>query len=157
MSVAVASSIVCLVVCMALFPIPIHGGVMFFFEVVWHELLDWKNSHEVAIDTRKADRFRQSLEGRFKGTIAYEIESIAPQKDWVEVRVSGGIQPWKNESNGLVWSDPVVWKNGPSRPSLEEAKTFCQSLEPVGYWALPTEAEMSLFWKANQLQKSVGR
>jgi hypothetical protein len=33
-------------------------------------------------------------------------------------------------------------------PDLDQARAFCADIEPKGFWALPTEAELSLFWKA---------
>ncbi len=127
------------------FPIPIHGG----FTIVLQELIDnYRNDqrlreHEEA--RLKESDFLKALEKRFVASLPLEkLEQVSD--NWVRVETGSDVNAWLDKKSGLIWTEPIRW-NGPSRPSLEEAKSFCAGLTPRGYWALPTAAERVLFWQ----------
>ena len=129
-----------------LFPFPIHGGVTFFGEVLWEELL--LRVHEQA-DRREEGRnqdFRHALEQRFAGDLPF-VPGRRREGLWMEAVLEDGSLAWYDTETGLVWSDTQIAGSLEPGGDVEQARRFCSRKQPGGYWALPTEGELFSFWE----------
>jgi len=130
-----------------IWPIPIHGGFTFLGAIMLDELIDqWEQVEEKSV-VRKDERFLQSLETRFSGTLKYE-RVIPLAGDWSTVTLSDGGTAWLDNHSGLIWSEPQGLTTDNPLDALEAGKALCRNYVPAGYWALPTEAERYQFWRA---------
>ena len=145
------------VIVLALFyPIPIHGGVTFLIEILIEEWQAQQQNRGVRIQEEAQDAFIDSLKTRFAGPLAFQI--VGPSLgSWSKITTVEGTAGWHESQNHLVWTDLLSWPDAPPVPTLQDAKAFCHSLSPQGYWALPTEAELYFFWKADGPRVSPGQ
>ncbi len=129
------------------YPIPIHGGFTFPGEILLHELKSERIQLEQSMKNEQKEAFQQKLAARFSGRLAFSArEKLSGQ--WSSFRTAVGITGWYDEQGGLAWTDMLQIESSLSPPDLGRAKVFCAEVEPKGCWALPTEAELSLFWRA---------
>jgi hypothetical protein len=129
-----------------LLPIPIHAGFTFLAEILVHELKDeWRQAEVVQKDERKA-AFAAKLAGRFRGRLPLPMTEQAGVH-WRTFPRGGSGRGWYDPGSGLIWTDVLALEGGIA-PGLEQVRAVCGKQEPPGFWALPTEAELSLFWKA---------
>lgn len=126
------------------FPIPIHGGFTFPLEIAWHELKRerWQQERRDAGD--KSHAFRKKIEQRFSGPLVTEA-TLSVKDGWRSSVMNSGHEIWLDDASGLFWLGPLPAGRESITPG--EAKAFCRALEPVGHWALPSEAELALFWQ----------
>ncbi len=129
------------------FPIPIHGGFTFPVEIMLAEL----RSERVRVEHKESDErkeaFLKKLAARFRGPLALPVQE--PEKEPLSsFTTAGGARGWYDTRSGLAWTDLLALERTGAPPDLERAKAFCADIEPKGFWALPTEAELLLFWKA---------
>ena len=151
---AASFSIVPVVVLVLLYPIPIHGGVTFLIEILLEECQTQQQRHEVQVQEEQ-NACIEILNSRFAGPLEFHI--LEPSVGTWSKITTGKIEGWYESQSRLVWTDPLSWPDAPSPPSLSHAKAFCQALSPEGNWALPTEAELYFFWKADGLRVSPGQ
>lgn len=129
------------------YPIPIHGGFTFLVEVMLSELRSERARIEQTERKERKEAFREKLAARFRGQLALQArEQTAEQLS--SFTTAGGTRGWYDGRSGLAWTDMLALEHTGAPPDLDRAKAFCAELEPEGLWALPTEAELSLFWKA---------
>lgn len=133
------------ITCGLFFPMPIHGG----FTIVLEELIaNYRNNQRLKQDQDKEveeSRFMETLRERFVDSLPY-VEKEQVSENWIFIETETGTEAWLDVKSGLIWSKALPW-NRSSRPTFEEAKSFCRNFEPPGYWALPTAGERFLFWQ----------
>ena len=111
-------------------------------------IANYRNNQRLKQDQDKEvgeSRFLETLRVRFIASLPY-IEKKQVSENWMLIETETGTEGWLDVKSGLIWSKPLPW-NRSSRPTLEEAKSFCRNFEPSGYWALPTAGERFLFWQ----------
>ncbi|HAS55046.1 MAG TPA: hypothetical protein DCS42_13475, partial [Nitrospiraceae bacterium] len=136
------------VVVLALFfPIPIHGGFTFLVEVMLSELRAERTRMEQAVKNERKEDFKARLAARFNGPLVFSVRKQITEQ-WSSITAADGTQGWHHAGSGLVWTDMLALEGTRTPPELDRAKAFCAALAPISSWALPTEAELSLFWKA---------
>lgn len=129
------------------FPIPVHGGFTFPIEIMLHELRSGRRLAEQEVRNESKEAFRKKLAARFQGPLVMSVrEQVTDQ--FSSITTQGGTPGWFATRSGLAWTDMLPLDIGSAAPDLERAKAFCAQIEPRGFWGLPTEAELSLFWKA---------
>ncbi len=143
----VLAGLFCSALLVVIWPIPIHGGFTFLGATMYDELVDlWQRVEEKSV-ARKDQHFLQELEARFAGAIQYErVAALAG--DWSTVTLPSGTVAWLDNHSGLIWSEPQMLTTDNPLGALEAGKALCLEYKPVGYWALPTEAERYQFWRA---------
>ena len=125
-------------------------------EILIEEWQTQQQRREVQVQDKERDAFIESLKSRFAGPLDFQI--IEPSVgSWSKITTAGGIEGWYESQNQLVWTDLLPWPDVPPTPSLDDAKAFCQALSPHGYWALPTDADLYFFWKADGPKVSPGQ
>ncbi|OGQ94189.1 MAG: hypothetical protein A2521_05870 [Deltaproteobacteria bacterium RIFOXYD12_FULL_57_12] len=144
---ALLASGLCVTLLSLFFPIPIHGGFTFLVEIMLVELRSGLDRVEQNEKNERKEAFQEKLAARFRGPLAL------PAREQVTAQLSSfmtanGTRGWYDAQSGLAWTDMLALERTGAPPDLEQAKAFCREFEPKGYWALPTEAELSLFWKA---------
>ena len=128
-------------------PIPIHGGFTFLGAIMFDELRDELVRAEKKHVAHKEKRIMQGFEARFAGIVEYTgINKLAGS--WSTLTLKTGEHAWLDDHSGLIWSAPLVLTTDTPLSALENAKSLCRKLAPIGYWALPTEAERYQFWRA---------
>lgn len=129
-----------------LFPVPIHGGFLLSGELWWEALQEWREDR-ASREREKRERREKSQEqqaGRFAAPLATRLlEAGVP---WARVATEQGQLAYLHRPSGLVFSAPVPWAV-PGEVSWEAAHAACQAWPPAGSWALPTQAELYLFWR----------
>jgi hypothetical protein len=129
------------------FPIPVHGSFTFPFEIMLRDLRSERRRVEHQETTDKREAFRLKLAARFTGPLTMTVgEPITEQ--FSSIASAGGTQGFYDVRSRLAWTPMLPIETAGAPPDLEHAKAFCAQIQPQGYWALPTEAELSLFWKA---------
>ncbi len=127
-----------------LFPIPIHGGFMLSGEL-WLDAVDeWQRDREWAAEARRDAEFEQALDARFGAPVAVSV--LARNGHWSAVQTAFGPDAYLHRDSGLAFTDPMPWQPV-GEVTWEQAHAHCQQLEPPGSWALPTQAELYLFWR----------
>jgi hypothetical protein len=130
-----------------LFPIPVHGGFTFPIEIMLRELGSERHHAEQRERNDNREAFRKTLAARFAGTLTMTIGE--PLTDLLSsISTSDGARGWYDARSRLAWTALMPVETAGAPPDLQSATNFCAHIEPQGYWALPTEAELSLFWKA---------
>lgn len=129
------------------FPIPIHGGFTFPVEIMLAELRSERRRVEQTERNERKEAFLKKLAARFRGPLALPAPE-QPGEVLSSFSTAGGVQGWYDARSGLAWTDLLPLEGAGTPPDLERARAFCGDIEPKGFWALPTEAELSLFWKA---------
>jgi hypothetical protein len=130
-----------------IWPIPIHGGFTLLGAIMFDELRDEWERVDTVRAARKDQRFMQRLEARFVGVLEYDgVVELAG--NWSAVTLPTGEVAWLDKHSGLIWSKPLLLTTDTPLGALEAGKTLCREQAPVGYWALPTEAERYQFWRA---------
>lgn len=129
------------------FPIPGHGVFIFPVEIMIQELRSERRRVEQDEKSEKKEAFRRRLRARFAGPLAIPVRQDAAER-FYSVQTADGARGWYDESSGLVWTDMRPLDSAGAPPDLARAGAFCGQIEPKGFWALPTEAELSMFWKA---------
>ncbi len=129
------------------FPIPIHGGFTFLAEVMLQELRSERVRVEQTVGSERKEAFVRKLAARFRGPLALPAreQATGPLSSFT---TASGARGWYDARSGLAWTDMLELDRTGAPPDLDRASAFCAEVEPKGYWALPTEAELSLFWKA---------
>ncbi len=153
-TVAVLSVI--LVVLVALFPLP-HGGSI--GEALWYEL----TVHQAREPTGRPEQ-RQVTElptetsrqnggaERFAGPLPFQQDFV--EGAWRYGSVLGRTA-WLDDASGMIWGErQAVRLAGWSQTDLQAAMTWCRTVEPAGYWSLPTNAEFALAVKA-RMQEAI--
>jgi len=132
-----------------LWPIPIHGGFTVLAEVIYreleHSLTQWGQRQTRA----KRAAFATRMEARFAGPLDLNMVERMSQ-DWYRVQTRGGSYAWYDAGTGLVFSDWLGLDPSPALPSLDAAKERCRTQSPEGYWALISEPENFLLWRAGE-------
>lgn len=129
------------------FPIPVHGGFTFPVEIILHELRSERRRVDQQETNEGKEAFRKKLAARFGGPLALPFRQDAAELLYPVV-TAGGTRGFFDARSGLAWTDMLPLQPTGAPPDLAGAKAFCGQIEPKGSWALPTEAELSLFWKA---------
>jgi hypothetical protein len=144
--VALLLSLLCLGILGLFFPVPMHGGFTFPLEIAWHELkrVQWQQEENGSDEKRLA--FKQQLERRF-ATVIHLSAAKSVAKGWSSTQKDDGEEAWLDEESGLLWRAPQAVNSGGQMLTLDEAKEFCHAQPRQGYWSLPTEAELALFWR----------
>ena len=128
------------------FPVPMHGGFTFPLEIAWHELKREKWQHEEKRSDEKRLAFDKKLQQRFADTInLYATTRVA--NGWSSTQTSDGETAWLDEQSSLLWRAPQPVISGENMLTLDDAKDFCSRQSRLGYWSLPSEAELALFWQ----------
>ena len=144
---AVGLSLVAMSVFVLIWPIPIHGGFMILGEAMFGEWSrEWERRNEDRTDYEQ-QAYIASFAKRFAGELPILHRDTAGY-GWQQISYASGRLAWLDTENGQVWSEWLEITQTPSLPPLELAKKRCAQYLPVGYWALPTEAEHALMWKA---------
>jgi hypothetical protein len=128
-----------------LFPIPIHGGVMFLGQVLWNEIEQLADAQAERRDQRRDEIFHSSFERRFAGDLPF-IPSRSLEAPWMEAMLPDGTVALYDTESGLVWSNPRTVPSWQADSDLDPGRRFCARQQPAGYWALPTERELYEFW-----------
>jgi len=129
------------------FPIPVHGGFTFLVEIMLSELRSERVHIEQKERKRRKEAFQEKLAARFRGPLALPVrEQLTEQVS--SFMTANGTRGWYDARSGLAWTDMLALERTGAPPDLDRARAFCADIEPKGFWALPTEAELSLFWKA---------
>jgi hypothetical protein len=129
------------------FPIPVHGGFTFPVEIMLSELRSKRVQIEQKESKERQEAFLEKLAARFAGPLVLPVrEPLTEQLS--SFMTAHGIRGWYDSRSGLAWTDMLPLERTGAPPDLDRAKAFCAAIEPQGSWALPTEAELSLFWKA---------
>jgi hypothetical protein len=144
---ALLASVLSVVFLSLFYPIPIHGGFTFLVEIMLSELHTRQNRLEQAVKEDRKEAFRKKLAARFRGPLLFSVQEQQAAEPWHTFLREGGARGWYDTQAGLAWTDMLPLEPTGSPPDLDRAKAFCAGLEPRGFWALPTEAELSLFWK----------
>ncbi len=129
------------------FPMPIHGGFTFLFEIAIDEVKHEMQDRALAQQEKINSAFLTKFENRFSGVLSFQKLS-RESKRWYEVTSVEGTRGWHDTRSAMVWSEPFTGVGSGNRPTLDEAVSFCRHLPPAGFWALPTEAERYHFWKS---------
>lgn len=138
------------------YPIPIHGGFTFLFEIMIEELESQANQIKYEQKRDKKIAFLTGIESRFKGTLDFTI--LKQEVDsWYSVQVADGINAFYESNSKLLWRPAMVLEHSVNNPSLADAKEFCRTMPPQGYWTLPNEAEIYYFWKSGGQRIDPGR
>jgi hypothetical protein len=97
----------------------------------------------------KKQKIIDYLSSRFMGPLDFKGESI--NELWSVGTVANNIA-WLDIEYGMIWSEAMAEKM-PSfdQESLIKAMQICNNYEPLGFWGLPTQAEMILARK-NQIR-----
>lgn len=143
----VLAGLLSVVTLVLIWPIPMHGGFNFLGAMILDELRGEWMRVEVAITDRKDPRFLQGLDARFAGAIEY-THVVTLAGSWSRVTLATGEVAWLDNHSGLIWSKPLALVANAPLAALENGKILCRTQSPVGYWALPTEAERYQFWRA---------
>jgi hypothetical protein len=146
-----SASLATLALALLFCPIPVHGGFTFVLEMLVRELRQQQVVFQEQVDTSRQQAFLQRLEQRFAGPIPHA--AVAPAHDgWQPVTIAGsGPAAWLELGHQLIWSEAFLWQEATDF-TLDKPKAFCSGLAPAGFWALPSEAEMVLFWRAGGAQ-----
>lgn len=130
-----------------LVPMPMHGGFTTPVSILWEEaasaLRDKKAPRERYVDPT----LEAYLHTRFAGALEFSPEVGGRGRLRVATGTAFG-RGWYEPESGLVWTDPLRWPEAAQLPTLEAARDFCARQAPIGYWALPTDAELYFFWRA---------
>jgi hypothetical protein len=129
-----------------LFPFPIHGGVTFLGAVLWEELSWWAQRRVARREERRDEDFRRTLEQRFAGDLPF-VPRKRLQGLWMEAMLEDGSIAWYDTESGLAWSDAQTVPSWEPGGDIEPGRRFCSEKPPTGYWALPTEGELFMFWE----------
>jgi len=152
---AIVAALTVLGAAFLLFPIPIHGGFTILGEVLWNELAAQREQVETAVDRAEDRAFAEHLAKRFAGPlVSRPLRPLA--HPWQLVDTGNGLRAYFQQDVGLIWSDLLLWPSPPDPPELAAARSFCQTLDPAGYWALPSEGELYQFWAAGGSDISPG-
>lgn len=144
---AVAASGIGVAFLLLFFPIPVHGGFTFPVEIMLAELRSLRARAEQTENHGRKEAFRKRLAARFGGPLALAVQEQV-KEPLSAFSTAGGVQGFYDARSGLAWTDLLALEGAGTPPDLERARAFCADIEPKGFWALPTEAELSLFWKA---------
>lgn len=145
--VALLASGLSVVLLSLFYPIPIHGGFTFLVEIMLSELRTERTRIEHMVKEERKEAFREKLAARFRGPLAFPVREKVTEQ-WSSFRTAGGARGWYDAQAGLAWTDMLPLERTGAPHDLDRAKAYCAAQEPRGFWALPTEAELSLFWKA---------
>ena len=126
--------------------IPIHGGFTFPLEIAWHELKREKWQKDETRSDEKRFAFKNNMKRRFAGPINLEATKRVAN-GWSSTQIAEGKDVWLDEESGLLWLAPQSVVSGENMLALAEAKEFCRKQPRQGYWSLPSEAELALFWQ----------
>lgn len=144
-AVALLASGLALVSLVGLTPIPVHGGVTLVGQVLYHELLahfDHASRTEPVITQETGQN-----SPRFAGALAFSpLGQLA--HPWSEVVDDYGNRGWLDAASGLIWSNWTLLESDAAMPPLPLAKAHCARKDPIGYWALASNAEEALMWQA---------
>ncbi len=129
-----------------LFPIPIHGGFTLTGELYWDALEEWLEQRaerrqaeaKLRRETQLRDAVRFGDAGRFR--------ILDGQSPWFRVSNEFGMTAHLHRASGLVFTDPFPWQPD-GVVTWEEADAACREIAPAATWALPTQAELYLFWR----------
>lgn len=141
------ASSLALALALMFFPILGHGTFTFPVEILIQELRSGGERVEQKGESEKKAAFRRKLRARFAGPLAFPVGHDTADR-FYSIRTAAGERGWYDEGSGLVWTDMLPLESTGAPPDLAQAKAFCGQIEPKGFWALPTEAELFLFWKA---------
>jgi hypothetical protein len=141
-----AGGLVC-VLFLLLFPLPGHGTIVFLFEVMLHELRSSRILFEQTLNNDRKAVFQAKLASRFKGQLPLPVTEQVNGR-WRSFQRFDSSRGWYDPVTGLAWTGVLPLHGGGGPPGLEQARMFCADQEPRGFWTLPTEAELSIFWKA---------
>lgn len=145
---ALGMSILVLSILILLWPIPIHGGFTILGEALYDEISREIDRYQDQKRQQKKEDFTRTIDDRFAGPIGYEI--IQQLSDhWYRVQIKPSLTgAYFDTESKMLWSDWISFETAGELPSLKLAKGYCQQLEPMGYWALISEGENYLLWKA---------
>lgn len=142
----VMAALVALLVGVAVWPLPIHGGFMLLGEVWVDELRSSLQQQAERRDTRRHDAFIEGQARRFAARLDFvaggEVES-----GWRSGTTPEGSPVWLDEASGLVWSEVLPFAVTDPTESLRAASQACADHPPRGQWALPTDAEGYFAWR----------
>ena len=100
--------------------------------------------------------FLTGIESRFKGPLDFTI--LKQEVDsWYSVQLADGINAFYESNSKLLWRPAMILEHSANSPSLADAKEFCRTMPPEGYWTLPNEAEIYYFWKSEGQRIDPGR
>jgi len=140
------TALAALVLFVACWPLPIHGGFMLLGEVFVDELLSMRERHQDERQDRRHDRFIADQSERFDGRL--EFAPGAPlATGWRAGLTRAGSPVWFDERSGLAWSDALPLTAAQPQDLLAEAQRSCAEHSPRGRWALPTDAEGFTLWR----------
>ncbi len=133
-----------LLVVAGLFPIPIHGGFMFTYEL-WIETVDeWLKARSLREERRREEAFLAEPAAQLPAPLPVVVMDGTAR--WARVQVAGAGVGHLHRPSGLVFTDPFPW-SPTGQVDWEQADSRCRELDPSGTWALPTQGELFLFWR----------
>ncbi|MEN8131235.1 MAG: hypothetical protein ABFS45_13790 [Pseudomonadota bacterium] len=130
-----------------LWPIPGHGTFTFLGEMLYRELDRALDRRAREAKQRAKQAFVEQVEARFYGPLNFSVTKRLSDH-WYQVLVDGALPAWYETDSRMLWSEWLAFEADASLPSLKAAKARCQGHPPQGHWALISEMENYLLWKA---------
>ena len=135
-----------------LWPVPIHGGFTFLGEILYRELGQMQRQRARDAEQQETADFIRRVENRTAGPLSF-IVTQSLTGGWAQVEIKGVAtkgagNAWHDSASGLLWSDWLALSSHPGMPALADARARCQRHPPAGKWALASETDNYLLWKA---------